>query len=164
MVTVHRFPGRFIHATALSVTFVGAEPDDTPVLVSRALVRSPFLGDLDVFRTPVPAGEAKWCVDHVVVTGSREAVAVGPDGKVGWRFSLPGKPDPREGLVGVLGTDGPRVLIASQFTPAADDKDEKPVGRVFWFDRATGRMTQCVAFPGGFGTARPLADVPGKKL
>jgi outer membrane protein assembly factor BamB len=166
VVSVHRFPGRFLHATADRVTFLGTDPNGSAVVVGRRLnhPRPPLVDEDDGFRTPVPAGEAMWCADHVVVTGAREAFAVGPDGKVEWVFTLPGRPDEREALVGVLGVDGAKVLIASQFTPAADDKDEKPVGRVFWFDRTTGRMTDCVTFPGGFGAAAPLLDLQAKNL
>jgi hypothetical protein len=162
---VHRLSGRFLHATSERVMYLDTELNRVglPAIVSHSLKKPiPPLAVDEQFRTPVPAGDAQWCLDHVVVAGIREVVAVDIDGKVEWRFTLPGKPDARESLLGVIGNDGPKVLIASQFNDP-DNKQEKPFGRVFGFDRITGRLIDCTTFAGGFHDV-PLVDLSTKEL
>jgi outer membrane protein assembly factor BamB len=159
---IYRFPGRFIHATKDKVFYLDRESNREGwwTLVSQCLASS----TKEQIRVSIPAGDVQWCVDHFIVAGVREVVAVSLEGKVEWRFTLPGKPDSRESLLGIVGNDLGKVFIASQFNENPEKRGQSYC-RVFAFGTESGRLIDCVTFAVNIpNSERPLIDLETKEF
>jgi outer membrane protein assembly factor BamB len=108
----------------------------------------------DVKRIEVPAGKVAQYDWRVFIAAPRELIAVGADCTVEWRFTLPGKADNGEVLLDVAGFHDGKVVLVSEQT--ARVPKQEPMGRIYTFDIASGRLITFTTVPGGFDAAARL--------
>lgn len=157
--TVHRFEGRYLGGDKSRTLLYRATGPDTAEIQSCPLANPIPAADTeakdDVRRIEVPAGAAVWHGGRVFLTTKRELLVIDSECRTDWKFTLPGRPDNGERLLGVAGFDGNKAVVASHHDPKAGS-GEKPSGHVLTLDVATGRQFDLATITGGFGGSDKL--------
>lgn len=166
--TVHRFNGRYLGGDAKRALVYVETGDGKAEVQSRPLADAIPPADAgakdDVKRLEVPAGEVTWHNGRVFLSTKRELWVLDGEGRLDWKFVLPGRADNGERVLGVAGFDTGNVLLACQYDakPGAADG---PSGRVLGLDVASGRQVRFVTVEGAFDAdARLHLDASGQML
>jgi hypothetical protein len=166
---VHRLAGKYLGGDgrrALVYVETGngkAEVQSRPL--ASAIPQADAKAKDDVKRIELPAGKAAGFEGRAFLVTPREFLVIDADCRIDWRFSLPGKPDSGEELVGVAAFYDGKVLLASRQGPQPGDKGEPLPGRFYTLEIATGRQVGFATVPGGFGPETQFAfNAPAKVL
>lgn len=166
--SVHRFDGKYLGGDARHALIYAETGDGKAEVRCRPLAATIPNADEDAKAeaksVAVPVGKTAYHSGRAFVITPRELLAIDSDCGIDWTFSLSGKADNGERLLGVAGFHAGKVLVASHHDPKPGTS-EKSSGRVLGFDMASGRQVQFVTIEGGFD-ANPslLLDTHGQLL
>lgn len=168
--TVHRFKGKYLGGDGFRALVYVETGDGKAEVQSRPLADAIPPADAkakdDVKRIEVPAGEATYHAGRVFLTTTRELLVIDGECHTDWRFTLPGKADNGEKLLGVAGFYSGCVVVASQHEDnPGNGPNVKRTGRTLTFDIATGRQVGFATIKDGFDpNAKMSLDAPNGVL